>query len=237
MKKFTTTILALASAFTAFADSITKTTDLSAENVADVYIPYYCEPGDEWDGYLYFGCDAYGGMWRYVTENDLDLSLAKHGFSTIDSVSIKLKDSFFKYSNTGAPNTYYNREKYQYLKAFEISIWKGIDGDALDDSNNPDNYPLAMISGLSDVDLRNGITLKDIGLDDCDYILIKIEIDNKIIPDTGHSTDETIGFFMGGHKIELTLTGQEMAPVPEPAEWAAIFGAIALGAAVYRRRK
>ena len=237
MKKFITTILALASAFTAFADSITKTIKLTTENVADVYIPYYCEPGDEWNGYLSFGNDAYGGMWRYATENIFDLSLAKHGFSSIDSVSIKINESFFGNPNTGAPNTYYNREENQYLKAFGISIWKGIDGDALDDSNNPDNYPLARISGLSDVDLRNGITLNDIGLDDCDYILIIIEMDDQIIPNTIHSTDETLGFYMGGHKIELTLTGQEAPSVPEPAEWAAIFGAIALGAAVYRRRK
>ena len=62
-------------------------------------------------------------------------------------------------------------------------------------------------------------------------------MDDKVIPNTIHSTYETIGFFMGGHKIELTLTGREMPPVPEHAEWAAIFGAIALGAAVYRRRK
>ena len=62
-------------------------------------------------------------------------------------------------------------------------------------------------------------------------------MDDKVIPNTIHSTDETIGFFMGGHKIELTLSGREMPPVPEPAEWAAIFGAIALGAAVCRRRK
>ncbi len=36
-----------------------------------------------------------------------------------------------------------------------------------------------------------------------------------------------------------TLTGanQLVASVPEPAEWAAIFGAIALGLAIYRRRK
>ena len=62
-------------------------------------------------------------------------------------------------------------------------------------------------------------------------------MDDKLIPNTIHSTYETIGFFMGGHKIELTLTGREMPPVPEPAEWAAIFGAIALWLAARRRCK
>ena len=38
-------------------------------------------------------------------------------------------------------------------------------------------------------------------------------------------------------ELDSVAGGYWLTTVPEPAEWAAIFGAIALGLAVYRRRK
>jgi hypothetical protein len=53
-----------------------------------------------------------------------------------------------------------------------------------------------------------------------------------LISVNSQTKEETLSYAtVGGNSIEVNVV------VPEPAEWAMIFGALALGLAVYRKRK
>ena len=72
----------------------------------------------------------------------------------------------------------------------------------------------------------------DIDISGENYFTFMISVDKALIPELdsgGMGTSCNAGYF------EITLTGT--STVPEPSTYAAIFGVLALGFAVYRRRK
>ena len=119
------------------------------------------------------------------------------------------------------------------LKAIKISFYKGGTGDANPDWNDSRLTLVKEISGLSGKEIENGITINDLGFGSDDILTFVISIDNSLIPEMP-TEGEGIGFMHDAYKFNLKLSG---TAVPEPAEWAAIFGAIAIAFAAYRRRK
>ena len=119
------------------------------------------------------------------------------------------------------------------LKAIKISFYKGGTGDANPDWNDSRLTLVKEISGLSKKEIENGITINDLGFGSDDILTFVISIDKSLIPEMA-TEGEGVGFGHDAYKFNLKLSG---TAVPEPAEWAAIFGAIAIAFAAYRRRK
>ena len=119
------------------------------------------------------------------------------------------------------------------IKAIKISFYKGGTGDANPDWNDSRLTLVKEISGLSKKEIENGITINDLGFGSDDILTFVISIDKSLIPEMP-TEGEGVGFGHDAYKFNLTLTG---TAVPEPAEWAAIFGTIAIAFAAYRRRK
>ena len=118
------------------------------------------------------------------------------------------------------------------MPAFCLEIFAGATGDAKADYDGAKLTSLGKFSGLTTKDFTDGFTLEnlDIDLSDEDYFTIAISIDTSLIPELASG-----GMGMEGlTTVRFTLTEYV---VPEPSTYAAIFGMLALGFAVYRRRK
>ena len=221
MKKIITAMLALALAGAAFA--ATKTESIRLADAKSSYLPIV-GGGSLGSSNITLG-NYYSSGSMYLTDNIYEMDISAFDFASIDTVEIANSSGFFDLSRSQPLD--------ENIKAIKISFYEGGTGNADADWINSNLTLVKEISGLSKKEIENGITINDLGFGSDDILTFVISIDNSLIPEMP-TEGEGIGFMHDAYKFNLTLTG---TAVPEPAEWAAIFGAIALGAAVYRRRK
>ena len=221
MKKIITAMLALALAGSAFAT--TKTESIRLGDAKSSYLPIV--GGSSLGSSNITLGNYYSSGSMYLTDNIYEMDISAFDFASIDTVEIASSSGFFDLSRSQPLD--------ENLKAIKISFYEGGTGNANADWINSRLTLVKEISGLSKKEIENGITINDLGFGSDDILTFVISIDNSLIPEMP-TEGEGIGFGHNPYGFELTLSG---TAVPEPAEWAAIFGAIALGAAVYRRRK
>ena len=221
MKKIITAMLALALAGSAFAT--TKTESIRLGDAKSSYLPIV-GGGSLGSSNITLG-NYYYTRSMYLTDNIYEMDISAFDFASIDTVEIASSSGFFDLSRSQPLD--------ENLKAIKISFYEGGTGNANADWNGSSLTLVKEISGLSGKKIENGITINDLGFGSDDILTFVISIDNSLIPEMP-TEGEGVGFMHDAYKFNLKLTG---TAVPEPAEWAAIFGAIALAAAVCRRRK
>ena len=214
-------MLALALAGSAFAT--TKTESIRLGDAKSSYLPIV-GGGSLGSSNITLG-NYYYTRSMYLTDNIYEMDISAFDFASIDTVEIASSSWFFDLSRSQPLD--------ENLKAIKISFYEGGTGNANADWNGSSLTLVKEISGLSGKKIENGITINDLGFGSGDILTFVISIDNSLIPEMP-TEGEGVGFGHNTYKFNLMLSG---TAVPEPAEWAAIFGAIALGAAVYRRRK
>ena len=215
-------MLALALAGSAFA--ATKTESIRLGDAKSRYLPIV---GGSSLGSSYITLGNYYYMdSMYLTDNIYEMDISAFDFASIDTVEIVSSGGFFDLPDSQPLD--------ENLEAIKISFYEGGTGNAKSDWIDSKLTLVKEISGLSKNEIENGITINDLGFGSDDAILtFVISIDNSLIPEM--PTEGTgIGFSSSTSQFQLTLTG---AAVPEPSTYAAIFGVLALGFAVYRRRK
>ena len=222
MKKIIMAMLALALAGSAFA--ATKTESIRLGDAKSIYLPVV--GGSSLGGIrdIILGNHYSLGSY-YLIDNIYEMDISAFDFASIDTVEIASSVRFYDLPRSQPLD--------ENLKAIKISFYEGGTGNANADWNGSSLTLVKEISGLSGKKIENGITINDLGFGRDDILTFVISIDNSLIPEMP-TEGEGVGFGHNTYKFNLTLSG---TAVPEPAEWAAIFGAIALGAAVYRRRK
>lgn len=174
---------------------------------------YYTLPGDD--------------RLSYVQFNLYEIDISADSFATIDSVDCTYTTSFRTPENGEA-------EVPSDLAAFSIEIFKGGTGNAKADYEDAKLTSLGKFDGFTTKDFKDGLVkLRDLGIDITgeSYFTFAISIDTSLIPEAASG-----GMGVECSQFELTITGTEYV-VPEPSTYAAIFGILALGLAVYRRRK
>ena len=221
MKKIITAMLALALAGSAFA--ATKTESICLGDAKSSYLPIV--GGSSLGGSNITLGNYYYMRSMYLTDNIYEMDISAFDFASIDTVEIASSSGFFDLSRSQPLD--------ENIKAIKISFYEGGTGNANADWEDSRLTLVKEISGLSKKEIENGITINDLGFGSDDILTFVISIDNSLIPEMP-TEGEGIGFGHNTYEFNLTLSG---TAVPEPAEWAAIFGTIALGAAVYRRRK
>ena len=222
MKKIIMAMLALALTGSAFA--ATKTESIRLGDAKSIYLPLV--GGGSLGGIsdIILGNDYSPGSY-YLTDNIYEMDISAFDFASIDTVEIAGRSGFFDLSRSQPLD--------ENIKAIKISFYEGGTGNADADWINSRLTLVKEISGLSKKEIENGITINDLGFGSDDILTFVISIDNSLIPEMP-AEGEGVGFGHDAYKFNLTLTG---TAVPEPAEWAAIFGAIAIAFAAYRRRK
>ena len=221
MKKIITAMLALALAGSAFA--ATKTESIRLADAMSSYLPIV-GGGSLGSSNITLG-NYYSSGSMYLTDNIYEMDISAFDFASIDTVEIASSSGFFDLSRSQPLD--------ENLKAIKISFYEGGTGNADADWNGSSLTLVKEISGLSGKEIENGITINDLGFGSDDILTFVISIDNSLIPEMP-TEGEGIGFGHNTYKFNLTLSG---TAVPEPSTYAAIFGVLALGVAVYRRRK
>ena len=225
MKKIIMAMLALALAGAAFADTKTEkimfdTTDsaygsLSGGGSMGVYSTvslgnYY------WNGSKYF------------TDCVYEFDISELDFVSIDSVELKFLGNIEDiHALEGA------KAIDQDLGAIKLSIFEGGTGDAEADWNGSSLTLVKEVKDISINDIKNGVTIDEIIFNDRDVFTFVFSIDQTLVPELA-ATGEGIGLEFITGSTQITLSG---TAVPEPSTYAAIFGALALGFVIYRRRK
>lgn len=128
------------------------------------------------------------------------------------------------------------------LKAFSISYYSGGTGDCKSDFEGGGLSLIGKIDNLSYADMmpnsydESAIWLKDLkwNISSEEYITFVVTIDEGVVAADIESGEASMIRF--GPYSELSILGST-ATVPEPSTYAAILGALAMGFAIYRRRK
>lgn len=215
-------MLALALAGSAFA--ATKTESIRLGDAMSRYLPIV--GGGSLGGSNITLGNYYYTRSMYLTDNIYEMDISAFDFASIDTVEIVSSGGFFDLPDSQPLD--------ENLEAIKISFYEGGTGDAKSDWIDSKLTLVKEISGLSGKEIANGITINDLGFGSDDAILtFVISIDNSLIPEMP-TEGEGVGFGHNTYEFNLTLSG---AAVPEPSTYAAIFGVLALGFAVYRRRK
>ena len=221
MKKIIMAMLALALAGSAFA--ATKTESIYLGDAKSCFLPR--DGGGSLGGSnITLGNYYYSGS-MYLTDNIYEMDISAFDFASIDTVEIAGRSGFFDLSRSQPLD--------ENIKAIKISFYEGGTGNADADWINSTQTLVKENSGLSKKEIENGITINDLGFGSDDILTFVISIDNSLIPEMP-TEGEGIGFGHNPYGFELTLSG---TAVPEPSTYAAIFGVLALGFVIYRRRK
>lgn len=227
MKKITLAIMALALASFATLSAQTITKNIRLKDAVDDYGPD--GHGGSWSikNTARLGNYYYNGI-SYLQFNLYEFDFSSESFGSINSISCKLNSTFYPPSTGEA-------EIPSDLAAFAIEIFTGGTGNASVDYKSSALTSVAKLTGLTMKDFEDGsvnLAGLDIDISGENYFTFMISVDKALIPELnsgGMGTSCNAGYF------EITLTGT--SAVPEPSSYAAIFGALALGFAIYRRRK
>ncbi len=227
MKKITLTIMALALASFATLSAQTITKNIQLNKAVDEYGPD--GHGGSWavNNTTKLGNYYYDGI-TYLQFNLYEFDFSSESFGSINSISCKLNSTF-------NPPSYGEAEVPSDLAAFAIEIFTGGTGAAKADYESSALTSVAKLTGLTMKDFEDGsvnLAGLDIDISGENYFAFMISVDKALIPELdsgGMGTSCSASYF------NITLTGT--STVPEPSTYAAIFGALALGLAVYRRRK
>ena len=227
MKKITLTVmaLALASFTTLSAQTITK--NIRLKDAVDDYGPD--GHGGSWavNNTTRLGNYYYNGI-SYLQFNLYEFDFSSESFGSINSISCKLNSTFYPPSTGEA-------EIPSDLAAFAIEIFTGGTGNASVDYKSSALTSVAKLTGLTMKDFEDGsvnLAGLDIDISGENYFTFMISVDKALIPELNSGG---MGTSCNASYFEITLTGT--SAVPEPSTYAAIFGVLALGFAIYRRRK
>ena len=222
MKKIIMAMLALALAGSAFAD--TKTEEITF-NTADSAHGFLSSGGltgakssVELGNYYWNGSN-------YLTDNVYEFDISEFNFASIDSVSLIFMGDMRPLEGAKAID--------EDLGAIKLSIFEGGTGDAFDDWKGSSLTLVKEVKEISINDLKTGVTIDEIVFTDRDVFTFVFSIDQTLVPELA-GTGEGVGLYLSTGSTQLTLSG---TAVPEPSTYAAIFGALALGFVIYRRRK
>lgn len=222
MKKIITAMLALALAGSAFAD--TKTENITFNTADSSY--GLLSGGGSMGVYSTVSLGNY--YWngsKYFTDNVYEFDISELDFASIDSVELKFMGDVHTLEGAKAIDLD--------LGAIKLSIFEGGTGDAKADW---DGSSLTLVKEVKDIsinDLKSGVTIDEIIFNDRDVFTFVFSIDQTLVPELA-TTGEGIGLEFSTASTQITLSG---TAVPEPSTYAAIFGALALGFVIYRRRK
>ena len=222
MKKIIMTILALALAGSAFA--ATKTEKITFDTADSAYGPLSAGGAVGVYSYISLG-NYYSSGADYITDSIYEFDISGFDFAAIDSVSLIFDGVAQALAGAKAID--------ENLAAIKVSIFEGGTGDVYADWSGSSLTLVKEVSGISMNDLKAGVTIDEIVFNDTDFFTFAFSIDQTLVPEMA-ATGEGVGleFFTGSTAITLSGTA-----VPEPSTYAAIFGVLALGFAVYRRRK
>ena len=222
MKKLIMAMLALALAGSAFAD--TKTEKITFNTADSAYGPL--NGGGAVGVYSTVSLGNY--YWEgsnYLTDNVYEFDISEFDFAAIDSVSLKFMGDVHPLEGAKAID--------ESLKAITLSIFEGGTGDAQADWTGSSLTLVKEVKEISINDLKAGVTIDEIVFTDSDIFTFVFSIDQTLVPELA-GTGEGVGLEFTTGSTQLTLSG---TAVPEPSTYAAIFGALALGFVIYRRRK
>lgn len=228
MKKIAITIMALALASFATLNAQTITKDFRLNSADSSYGPN--GKGGAWsvNTAILLGNYYYSGE-SYLQFNLYEVDISSESFGSITSIDCKANGDFYIPGSGEAaiPSD---------LPAFSIEIFKGGTGNAKTDYNSSVLTSVTKLTDLTIEDFQDGLVKLD-GLDidvsGEDYFTFMISVDKTLIPELASGG---MGTMFYTHQFQITLTGTTAA-VPEPSTYAAIFGALALVFAAYRRRK
>ena|GEM_PF-3318093 len=223
MKKLIMAMLALALAGVAFAG--TKTEEITFNNA------------DNSSGFLKSGGEMgvvstvslgnyYWNGSKYFTDCVYEFDISEFNFATIDSVSLVFMGNAHPLEGAKAIDAD--------LAAIKLSIFEGGTSDATADWTGSSLTLVKEVKDISINDLKAGVTIDEIVFTDRDVFTFVFSIDQTLVPELP-TTGEGVGLEFTTASTEITLNGT--SAVPEPSTYAAIFGVLALGFVIYRRRK
>ena len=224
MKKIIMAMLALALAGSAFADTKTEKITFNTADSSDGPLSDGTSMG------VYSTVSLGNYYWegsKYFTDSVYEFDISGLDFASIDRVSI------IKYSAATVHPLEGAKAIDADLAAIKLSIFEGGTGDATADWTGSSLTLVKEVSGISIKDLEAGVTIDEIVFTDRDVFTFVFSIDQTLVPELA-GTGEGVGFEFSTGSTQLTLSG---TAVPEPSTYAAIFGALALGFVIYRRRK
>lgn len=222
MKKIIMAMLALALAGSAFAD--TKTEKITFNTADSAYGPL--SGGGSMGVYSTVSLGNY--YWsgsKYFTDCVYEFDISEFNFASIDSVSLIFMGDVHTLEGAKAID--------EDLGAIKLSIFEGGTGNASADWK-ASSLTLVKEKEISINDLKAGVTIDELVLTDSDIFTFVFSIDQTLVPELP-TTGEGVGLKFTTGSTQLTLTGTQA--IPEPSTYAAIFGALALGFVIYRRRK
>ena len=229
MKKIAFTILAfaLASFATLNAQTITKRIWLS-KNVENPSGNYASDADGKRiivNNKVKLGNSYYSGEW-FTPFNLYEIDISSESIGVVDSIACR------EFGNFTTPNNG-EVEVPSDLGAFCLEIFTGGTGNAETDYKGSKLTSVGKFSGLTTEGFKTGLNFSDLNIDLSgeDYFTVAISIDTSLIPEmpSGGMGIE------GSSNILFMLT--ETQAIPEPSTYATIFGALALGFVIYRRRK
>lgn len=231
MKNLSLLLLACVTTTSAFAESdISKT--ISSYEIDDLAKSNIRLGGRAWSGgdimlgnYYYLG-DS------YICDSLVELDISADGMDVLDSFGIQSQTAVSMYMNEPPDN----------LDAFYVTIYDGSSatGNAKSDYSTIATEANKLFTSelFSIADIEAGIKFENLNIDVADdsYLFISISPDQSVIPVVTGGL-ESGGFGVINAEYYTVFSYEGSTVVPEPSTYAAIFGALALSFAAYRRRK
>ena len=227
MKKIIMAMLALALAGSAFAD--TKTERIIFRAADSAYGPL--SGGGSMGVYSTVSLGNY--YWngsKYFTDCVYEFDISEFNFASIDSISLKFLGEIGDIDSLEGAKAI-DKD----LGAIKLSIFEGGTGNAKADWTGSSLTLVKEVKEISINDLIAGVTIDELVFAyDRDVFTFVFSIDQTLVPELA-ATGEGVGFEFSTGSTQITLSGT--SAIPEPSTYAAIFGALALGFVIYRRRK
>ena len=172
------------------------------------------------------------GNYHYLYNSYTDVNVREVDISSLDMDIIESIEFNSPYSYPNGSTELVASD----LGAFDIAIYSGGTGDADVDYNGTSLSLISKKENLSISDIEAGVLFENLNwnISDENYITFVITVDQELVPFNGNHTGGASYTTADGYTSAI-VTGSKVA-VPEPSTYALIFGAIALGFAVYRKR-
>ncbi len=211
------------------------TETLSFLNYVDndaTYTPHKLEADAEYHGTWGNVLGLMLGNYHYLYNSYTDVNVREVDISSLDMDIIESIEFGSTYSYPNGSTELVASD----LGAFDIAIYSGGTGDADADYNGTNLSLVSKKENVSISDIEAGILFENLNwnISDEDYITFVVTVDQNLVPFNGNHSGGASYTTADGYTSAI-VTGSKVA-VPEPSTYAMIFGAIALGFVVYRRR-